>query len=274
MGHAYISALGGILFVVLLCFSSYVSAEFTSCAQIAHYFRGKTPSHNFDKSQQLKAAFPIIKQAMTTSDDVCSDPLIDRVFFEYAEALDKFSQTLNKTAPGSKKWATDAAKAYNEYIEWFLDLSKARQNALVKVWAKERGVSESDFDENERRKSLRKRMGNVLQALGACFVRADTPKELLDSYSRYTQQQQNIEIFPDEVVDEWYKWLQVLPDWQSKPDKKIQTLIVENPQCSKAWRVFKTLLTAYTQANPSVQDDWYPILQKVTKWLSGRPTDA
>lgn len=241
------------------------AAAFTSCADVRAYFRTPLPQGAYARVQDLEKAVEVLKRESASPSDSCEDWVMERGFFEYAAALDEYSKTFSGETQATQRWAMDAAAAYDQYVGWFLTLAEASQDQLIRILTKTQRLPDDEF-KKEKRKWLRSRVGNVLNSMGASFVRAQAHEQLLSTYERFRE---TVEIYPNEVTKKWHKWLRAKPDFQvEKREAQIKDLMTQSHDCASRWEAFKAFLDAYIPANPSVQTEWSPIRERIVQWLS------
>jgi hypothetical protein len=242
------------------------AAEFTSCTDVREYFKAPLPAAPYTRIQDLKKAVEVVRSEIDSPSSSCEDWVIERAFFEYGTALDEYSKTFPGDPQATQTWANAAAYAYDEHLDWFLNLDELRKNRLIRTLTKTQSISEEEF-KKQRGTWLRSRIGNVLNSMGASFVRAQAHEELFNTYERYSQVM--IEIFPNEVSRKWHKWLRAQPDFLAeKRELEIVKLIRESTDVYGRWEAFRTFLGLYIPANPSVKDEWLPVKRRIDQWLS------
>lgn len=242
------------------------AVEFATCAEVREFLKSPLPDNAYTRAEVLGKAVDALKRQSAPPSEGCDDWVIERTFFEYADALDKHSQSFVGDAEATQTWALDAAVAYGQHLDWFLGLTESRQNGLMRLLLKAQRVSEDEFIQ-ARRKWLRTRIGNALNSMGSAYVRAQAWDKLLDAYEAYFRQ--SVEIFPNEVAGKWHKWLRALPDFKAeKRDAQIKSLIADNTDHYSRWEAFKEFLDAFLPANPSVRGQWTGVRQRLSQWLS------
>lgn len=242
------------------------TAELASCVDVSEYLKHPLPEGLYAQVQDLERAVDVVRRESGASAGSCDELLAERAFFEYANALDRYSRTFPNDPQATRRWARGAADAYGEYLDWFLSLSDAQQNRLIRILTQTQRAAEDEF-RPVRGKWLRTRVGNVLNSMGVSFVRAQAHEDLLGAYDRFFRM--TIEIFPNEVAKKWYKWLRAKPDFQvAKPDAEIKALVVRDADCFSQWEAFKEFLEAFIPVNPSVRAEWEAVVRRIRQWLS------
>lgn len=241
-------------------------AEFASCADVRDYLKNPLPEGLYAQVQDLEKAVEVVRRESSSPAGSCDELLAERAFFEYANALDRYSRTFPNDPQATQRWAHGAADAYGEYLDWFLSLSDAQQNRLIRILTQTQRAPEDEF-RPVRGRWLRTRVGNVLNSLGVSFVRAQAHEELLGAYDRFFRM--TIEIFPNEVAKKWYKWLRAKPDFQvAKLDAEIKALVLRDADYLSQWEAFKEFLETFIPANPSVRTEWEAVVRRIRQWLS------
>lgn len=266
MKNQKVVSVGLVLFLVSALVVQTSAAEFTSCKDVREYFKSPLPAAPYTRTQDLKKAVEVVRSEIDSPSNSCEDWVMERAFFEYGTALDEYSKTFPRDPQATQTWANAAACAYGEHLDWFLSLDELRQNRLIRTLTKTQSISEEEF-KKQRGTWLRSRIGNVLNSMGASFVRAQAHEELFDAYERYSQV--TIEIFPNEVSRKWYKWLRAQPDFQAeKREPEIVRLIRESADVCGRWEAFRSFLGLYIPANPSVKDEWLAVKRRIDQWLT------
>jgi len=242
-------------------------AEFSSCREVREYFKVPLPSTSYAKVQDLEKIVAVVKAEDNSPFASCEDWVIERALWEYAHALDDYSQTFPNSPQATGVWTRRSVAAYRDYLNWFLNLSESRQARLIRVLTKSQQSPADEF-RAERRRWLRARVGNVLNDMGTRLVKLKDYNSLLTEFGRLFQI--SVEIFPDEVVkDHWYKLLRAQPDFlRTRSRGEIRTVIASSPDSSDSWNAFKQFLILYIEANPSTRAYWAPILQEIVTWLA------
>lgn len=259
-------SIGLVLFLIGALVVQASATEFACCKDVREYFKAPLPPIPYTRVQDLKKAVEALRTEIDSPSDSCEDWVIERTFFEYGTALEEFSKTFPNEPQSTRTWAEAAARAYDQHLDWFVHLDESRQNRLIRMLTKTKTISEEEF-KKLRGMWLRSRVGNVLNSMGASFVRAQAHDQLLNANERYSQEM--IEIFPNEVAKKWYKWLRAQPDFQAeKREPEIVKLIRESTDAVNRWEAFRSFLRVYIPANPSVRDEWLPVKRRVDQWLS------
>jgi hypothetical protein len=239
------------------------AATFTSCDDLRAYFTAPLPQDLREKQQDLERGMWLLQDQRGPQG--CDDWIVERAHFELASARDELSRSPRGDPSAARHRAGQAAKTYEEYLDWFLGLSDDRQDRLIRTVTKSQQATPAAF-KAARRKWLRSRVGGVLQSLGASLVRAGAHAEVLAAYDRYFRE--SIEIFPTQVVRSWHRWLRAMPDFAAvKGDREVRALIVADADARSHWGVFAEFLEAFIPANPSAARDWAPVRRKVERWL-------
>src|SRR4029079_11382456 len=172
--------------------------------------------------------------------------------------------TFGESSAARRSWARKAAEAHRQYVDWFVGLEPIRQDRLIESVSQHRR-SAPGFPEYRLRWIL-SRVGNAVYGIGSCLVRAADQTGLFTEYARLGNS--SVEVFPEEAVKEWYKWLRSLPDFKFlRASRDLSSLIKENPDAEDSWREFHDFLGKYVNANPSVSDRWKPVRTRVSQWL-------
>lgn len=242
------------------------AAEFTCCTDVQKYFKAPLPTAPYTRVQDLKKAVEALRSEIDSPSDICEDWVIERTFFEYGTALEEYSKTFPADPPAMQTWASRAATAYGQHLDWFVGLDESRQNRLIRMLTRAQSTSQEEF-KRLRGTWLRSRVGNVLNSMGASFVRAQAHEQLFEAYERYSQV--TIEIFPNEVSRKWHRCLRAQPDFRAeKRAPEIVEVIRENTDAFGRWEAFLSFLGFYIPANPSVRDEWLPVKRRIEQWLS------
>lgn len=240
------------------------AAEFQSCREVRNYLNGTRPIDAYARVADLENATQAVKQEIARGSSECDDVVVELVFFEYARETEDLGNTF--TDPQTRRtWASAAATAYIDYLNWFTDISESRQSGLIRVLLRLQSASDEEI-RREKGKWLRKRVGGVLNNLGAAYIRAENHEELINSYQKYSDV---VEIYSNEVVRKWYRVLQTKPDFQRvRQDMEIRALISRDGDVVVQWETFMGFLSRFVEANPSVKDEWTKVMRKISQWLS------
>jgi len=250
----------------LLLAPSVQAADFQACAEIREYFNRPLPADLYAREQDLEKAVDLLRQHDNAAGEDCEDWIAERAYFELATTRHEFSRTFAGEPQALRYRSSEAAKSYADYLEWFLNLPEERRDRLIRVLTKNQGTAQEAF-RPARRRWLRSRPGNVLMGLGAACVVAGAQDELLLKYAEYFRE--NVEIYPNQVAREWWKWLRALPDFKrSRSDAEIRALIAEDRDVRSHWEVFGEFLGAFVPANPSVRRNWEPVMRGIERWLA------
>jgi hypothetical protein len=243
------------------------SANLKSCGDIREYFKRPLPEPPYARVRDLESVVELVRaEALSISGSQCEDWLIERSFFEYAIALDKYSESFPEGSPAMQRWARDAAAAYGSYIEWVLGLDTTRRTQLIRLLVANQAMTESEF-RAERGKWLRGRVGNVLNGLGTTLIRANRHNEMFGAYDRSFRE--SIEIFPNEIARKWYRWLRRKPDFaRDRVDAEIKRLIKNDDESSSQWTAFGEFLESFVAANRSVEGEWIGVRNRIVQWLA------
>lgn len=242
------------------------SVEFASCADVRAYFAAPLPKDPSARAQDLENAMDLLRQHNGPAEVGCEDRIVERAYFELATARRQLSRTFSADAQALQYRAGEAAKAYADYLDWFLSLPEPRRNRLIAGLTKTQEAPEKTI-RAERQRWLRSRPGNVLMAMAASFVEARAQDELLLKYGEYFRE--SVEIYSNQVAREWRKWLRALPDFTtSKSDAQVRALIAKDADVRSQWDIFGEFLAAFVQANPSVKREWEPMTRRIEQWLA------
>src|SRR5712692_6375598 len=232
---AHVVAIAAFGLATLLHSGTTTARDFDTCKQVSDYLNSARPEDQYARVVDLRNAVQLIDRISNLAIP-CEDYVVERTRFELGSELEAYSQTFSDLTP-QRTWAADAAEAFEQYLEWFLLLSEENRDRMIRILLRAQSVSDADF-KRDRGKWLRKRVGNALHSLGVAYVRADQHESLLVSYERHAQE--SIEIFPNEVVRKWYKWLRARPEFQrDKQDAEIRELIASDSDISAQWTTFK-----------------------------------
>ncbi|MFB3818223.1 MAG: hypothetical protein ACE147_11215 [Candidatus Methylomirabilales bacterium] len=242
------------------------AVEFASCTDVRAYFAAPLPRDPYAREQDLENAMDLLRQHSGPGVIGCEDWVVERAYFELATARHELSRTFAADPPALRYRAGEAAKAYADYLDWFLSLSEARRNRLIAFLTKTQEAP-AEAIRAERRRWMRSRPGNVLMGMGAAFVDARAQDELLLKYGEYFRE--GVEIYSNQVAREWRKWLRALPDFKAaRSDAQVRALIAEDAEVRSQWEVFGEFLAAFVQANPSVKREWDAIARRIEQWLA------
>jgi hypothetical protein len=252
--------------VVLALASPAHSREFASCADVRAYFAAPLPKDPYAREQDLENVMELLRQHNGPAETGCEDWVVERAYFELATARHQLSRTFAGDPDALRYRAGESAKAYADYLDWFLSLPEDRRNRLIAFLTKTQEAPEETI-RAERRRWLRLRPGNVLVGMAASFVDAQDQDEVLLKYGEYFRE--SVEIYSNQVAREWRKWLRALPDFKTaKSDAQIRAMIAEDADVRSLWEVFGEFLAAFVQANPSVKREWEPITRRIEQWLA------
>lgn len=187
-------------------------AQDITCSQATATILKSPVSVDYKRITELEKVAAILLDESQNLSTSCTDYIIERGLFEYGETTERFSNTLNNDSNSEKFWVGKAAEAYINYINWWLDLDDTRQSALIKLYLRIPQDDASPPDWNERKaKWIRRRIGNAVNSLASCLIRAGKTNEVLTRYEAISTK--STDVFPAESVSEWYKWLLALPDF-------------------------------------------------------------
>jgi len=258
---ALITAAAAVSFAASTVFGE---APSSPCKDAEAYFSG---AYSHDDDAKVEQLGNIVAELDEASQDVnipaCNDVLVERVLYENASELERYSTTFPGDAEATLTWTSKAVTAYQAYIDWFINLGEARQDAIIRAVTKR--LSDAPF-KTVRRNWIRMRVGNAVHSLGACLVRRKAFEDLLTKYESLCQQ--TAEIFPNEATSNWYKWLTSLDDFQrEKTWPEIHAAIETSPNDSNHWSAFDACLSSYIVLNPSASGQWLPVEKRVDAWL-------
>jgi hypothetical protein len=254
--------------IVLLWAMSGPAVTLDSCSAIRTYLRQPLPADLYTVTEDLRTA----AEFLGIHPNICPLYDVERVRWTYADALDRFSRTFAADPEATRTWAGKAALQYENYLEWFLSLTPADQSTLI-VSVTGKSSTLPEFDAIEQR-WLRSRVGNVLNSLGGVLEFTRSYDELVEYYGSFSSAcisagSSCVRVIPVEMVEKWFKWLRVMPDFSSAPksDSKLSQLIHDRDDCSQAWSAFKSFLDTYVPANPSVRDTWDVRRKRIRTWF-------
>lgn len=239
------------------------AAEMASCADVRAYFRSPLPRDLPARIGTLRDAAELFRQRAAAG-EACADWIVERGLFELARALDRHSRALDHD--DRRSVAQASVDIYGRYLDWFVNLEAARQERLVRLLT--RGPVDRDARSAARQRLswLRARVGNALVGLGAALVRAGKAEEVPAAYASYARA--GVQLFPDEAVRDWYKWLRAMPDFtRVHTAAELRILVGDHPEVAAEWELFRDFLPRYLQANPSIRSRWAPVMRRIDAWL-------
>src|SRR6185295_12842812 len=232
------------------------------CNEVKVWFAHPRQIEPYARIQKLEST---VKTLDTMEGRGCEDWVVERARWEYGRDLEAYSLTFPADSQALRSWSRKAADAYQSYIDWFLGLDQERQDRLIQSDS-QRSRSSSRFSEYRVRWIL-SRVGNAVVSLGASFVRVRDQSNLLVQYERLGTSA--VEVFPEEAVKEWHKWLCALPDFKARrTPREIAKVTEEDPESADHWSDFQDFLERYLQLNPSVRNRWIPIKRRISQWLA------
>lgn len=243
------------------------AAEFHSCAEVRDYLNasGAAADSLYARTVDLQRAVQRVKNEESFGAAPCDELIAERAMFEYGIALEKYGASFADRM-AQQTWATEAAKAFGDYLSWYLSLSDAKRDRMIRILLRLQGARDEEF-KAERAKWVRRRIGSVLNMLGTAYVRAEQHEEMFASYEQHSAD--TIEIFPSEVARKWYRWLRTKPDYRrQRPDAEIRNLIATDAEARDRWGAFKDFLTSFSRANPSARQEWDGPIRRIGAWLS------
>lgn len=267
------------LFCFFVSFAHLFSPEatlaepFKSCAEISSYLDRKIQFDNrYERYCALEKAIVLINSQCDNPEQKCDDRLTDRTFLKFAQVADDYAQkNFTANTKGREKWSLYAARAYHDYIDWFLTISSDRQTTLI---AKLINVEPTDPNfEDKKRSWLRTRIGGALRSVGNIYVREGKPEELINCYENCFDSNKRADIFANEVVGEWYKWLLAQPDYKiTATHYQAKLLISQCPACKNRWALFKDFLDKFiltiSDASYNIKEYWITESGRINEWVS------
>lgn len=248
--------------------------RFASCLTVEHWLRtDKFSTDTFARIEELDLA----AKALVVGDSnnrACRDWVIERTRWELADYQNRYSTEFPGNDAATKTQAKKAAASYIAYLDWLLSLNPDRLSRLIDFLLLGERVPEGSpvfhlpkSRPAERAAWLRTRPGGALVGLATCLVRAQEHDRILAEFSRMGAR--STEIFNEEAVDEWYKWIRAYPDYKRlMQNSEVVEKVKLDPGFVDILESFDRFLKSYCLRNPSAADRWTEVRGRVLTWLA------
>lgn len=247
-----------LFFLWILAVSQQLPAAFAQemmCSQATDLVMRPTATPTGGRINSMQEVVRFLLGESQNSSTTCSDVIIERGLFELGNMTERFSKTFPKDPEIEKLWAAEAAEAFAQYINWWLELDEVRQIALVRILLQIPQESPPSEWKSRKTKWVRDRVGGALFSMISCLIRADKKSDLLANLECIAAQ--GIEVFSVRVINEWYYWLQVLPEMQrQKTRAEIEKQLEADLTVRQHWAAFATFREQYISADPSKNQQW------------------
>lgn len=231
------------------------SAQVATCSEATKIVISPPATISHAQVQELEEVATFLLSESQNPSTSCDDYIIERGLYEFGVATEKFSKIIANDPIAEKYLAGKAAEAFNQHITWWLDLDDTRQVALIKLLLRlPQNALPSDWNVRKA-KWVRMRIGNAVNSLASCLIRAGKTREVLTKYEGFSTR--STEVFPAESVSEWYKWLLALPNFdREKKRNELEQLLADDPSARQHWESFATFRRQYINTNPSQTREW------------------
>ena len=179
----------------------------------------------------------------------CDPKIKERLLFEYGALIIKYIKNEKDLSEAAQRnYARKAATILNKHLSFWTTLTKEQQVNFIEA---SKGATLDPINLRDIGIITRwtwKRIGNSLSMLVQAYVIAKDQDSLLDILPDYAQYP---EIFINEVVDDWYKWLKAQEQYvrEKRPDE-IRSTIENCLPCNRRWTEFDKFLTDWKKIDP------------------------
>lgn len=197
----------------------------------------------------------------------CQKWLIERIYFDYGQALLEFAKSLQNKA--LVNYSTQASEVFTKYLEWWTGgLDEADKDNIFK--SNNDGIDlQSSKGKQIKSDWLRQRPGGVVRYLIEAELLSNNHNELLTKLETYGQGN-NIYIFNQESVQEWNKWLSSQNDFQRQKESNVEIKKVNETcdLCNERWKAFGKFLDKWLAWNVSATSDIKVIKASLSRRIS------